>query len=151
MMVMQCPQAPGDAIAEFDVVMEVDTEGLTEEAYKVGEFAGNVTLLVEAQARKLLARFPGGCVLLLCKLTCMRMARMQEEGFMHSILVEEGRTVPVGTPVALMAELEESLSQLDGYKVPVGNIYEGGQAAVRSLSWQSYLKSDEGGGSRGCD
>ena len=30
--------------------MEVDTEGLTEDAYKVGEFAGTVTLLVEAQA-----------------------------------------------------------------------------------------------------
>ena len=31
--------------------MEVDTETLTEEAYKVDEFAGKVTLLVEAQVR----------------------------------------------------------------------------------------------------
>ena len=29
--------------------MEIDTESLTEEAYKVDEFAGKVTLLVEAQ------------------------------------------------------------------------------------------------------
>lgn len=29
--------------------MEIDTETLTEEAYKVDEFAGKVTLLVEAQ------------------------------------------------------------------------------------------------------
>ena len=29
--------------------MEVNTETLTEEAYKVDEFAGKVTLLVEAQ------------------------------------------------------------------------------------------------------
>ena len=29
--------------------MEVETETLTEEAYKVDEFAGKVTLLVEAQ------------------------------------------------------------------------------------------------------
>ena len=29
--------------------MEIETETLTEEAYKVDEFAGKVTLLVEAQ------------------------------------------------------------------------------------------------------
>ena len=29
--------------------MEIDTESLTEDAYKVDEFAGKVTLLVEAQ------------------------------------------------------------------------------------------------------
>ena len=29
--------------------MEIDTETLTEDAYKVDEFAGKVTLLVEAQ------------------------------------------------------------------------------------------------------
>ncbi len=31
--------------------MEIETETLTEEAYKVDKFAGKVTLLVEAQAR----------------------------------------------------------------------------------------------------
>ena len=31
--------------------MEIDTESLTEDAYKVDEFAGKVTLLVEAQVR----------------------------------------------------------------------------------------------------
>lgn len=44
-------QAPGDEVAEYDIVMEVDTEELTENAYKVGKFAGNVTLLVEAQVQ----------------------------------------------------------------------------------------------------
>ena len=38
-------------MAEFDVVLEVDTDSLTEEAYRVGDFSGTVTLLVEAQAR----------------------------------------------------------------------------------------------------
>ena len=76
----------------------------------------------------------------------------QEDGYLHSILVEEGKQVPVGTPIALMAEMEESLSELDGYKVPVSNIYaEGNSSAVRALSWQSYLKSDEGSSTRGCD
>ena len=38
-------------MAEFDVVLEVDTDSLTGEAYRVGDFSGTVTLLVEAQAR----------------------------------------------------------------------------------------------------
>ena len=72
---------------------------------------------------------------------------------MHSILVEEGKKVAVGTPVALMAELQESLPQLDKYKVPVSNIYKGSASGspVRTLIWQSYLKSDAGGSSCGCD
>lgn len=45
-------QGPGDEVAEYDIVMEVDTEELTESAYKVGKFAGSVTLLVEAQVQK---------------------------------------------------------------------------------------------------
>ena len=78
---------------------------------------------------------------------------MQEDGYLHSILVGEGKRVAVGTPVALMAELQESLPQLDRYKVPVSNIYDGSASGspVRALVWQSYLKSDAGGGSRGCD
>ena len=79
--------------------------------------------------------------------------RRQEDGYLHSILVGEGKKVAVGTPVALMAELQESLSQLDQYQVPVSNIYQDSESSspVRTLVWQSYLKSDEGGGSRGCD
>ena len=38
---------PGDEIATYDVIMEIDTDSLSEEAYKVGEFAGTVTMLVE--------------------------------------------------------------------------------------------------------
>ncbi len=51
-------QAPGDEVAEYDIVMEVDTEELTENAYKVGKFAGNVTLLVEAQVLALSSLHP---------------------------------------------------------------------------------------------
>lgn len=42
-------QGPGEEVEEYDVLMEIETESLTEEAYKVDEFAGKVTLLVEAQ------------------------------------------------------------------------------------------------------
>ena len=40
-------------MSTYDVLMEVETETLTEDAYKVDEFAGNVTLLVEAQVLSL--------------------------------------------------------------------------------------------------
>ena len=51
-------QKPGEQVEEFDVVLEVDTESLTEEAYRVGTFSGTVTLLVEAQV---LPRLPRAC------------------------------------------------------------------------------------------
>lgn len=38
---------PGDKIATYDVVLEVDTDNLSEDAYKVGDLAGTVTMLVE--------------------------------------------------------------------------------------------------------
>ena len=41
---------PGDEIATYDVIMEIDTDSLSEEAYKVGDFAGTVTMLVEVCA-----------------------------------------------------------------------------------------------------
>jgi hypothetical protein len=51
-------QAAGDEVAEYDLIMEVDTETLTDSAYKVGKFAGTVTLVVESQARAM-DGFPG--------------------------------------------------------------------------------------------
>lgn len=47
---------PGDAIATYDVVMEVNTDTLSEEAYKVGDFAGTVTMLVEVADSSLTER-----------------------------------------------------------------------------------------------
>ena len=38
---------PGDEVAIYDVIFEVSTDTLSEEAYKVGDFAGSVTMLVE--------------------------------------------------------------------------------------------------------
>lgn len=54
----------------------------------------------------------------------------------------------VGTPVALMAEREDQVSSVDGYKPP-DDVYKEG-SEVRTLTWQSYLKSDEGDDTKGC-
>lgn len=37
----------GDEISTYDVIFEVDTDNLSEEGYKIGDFAGTVTMLVE--------------------------------------------------------------------------------------------------------
>jgi pyruvate/2-oxoglutarate dehydrogenase complex dihydrolipoamide acyltransferase (E2) component len=66
----------------------------------------------------------------------------------HSILVPEGRNVPVGTPIAILADSQESLEQLGSYKPQVRNVYEE-DGQMRTLIWQSYLKSDKGD-SGGC-
>ena len=108
----------GDEVEMYDVVFEVATESLTEKAYKVGEFAGMTTMLVEAQ----------------------------DEGFLHEILVPEGRQVEVGTSVAVMAEFKEDLKALQDQEFEAAKPPDSG----RQLTWQSYLKSDKGREGRGC-
>lgn len=54
----------------------------------------------------------------------------------------------MGTPVALMAEQRESLPELDGFKPPEDVYAE--KEAVRTLIWQSFLKSDDGDPTKSC-
>ena len=74
---------------------------------------------------------------------------VQEDGYVHSILVPEGEKVAVGAPIALMTEYEEDLHTLDGYEPPTDDLYQEGRG-LRTLTWQSYLKDDKGGGGKGC-
>ena len=67
---------------------------------------------------------------------------VQEDGYMHSILVPQGQKVPVGTPIALMTEYEEDLRGLDDYKPPKADLYRA-KHRLRMLTWQSYLKGDK--------
>jgi len=108
---------PGDAIAMYEVLMEVETDELVEPVFKVGDFAGKVTLLVESQ----------------------------EEGYLAEVLVEQGpASIAVGTPLATFVEREESVQALKaagGYQCPTTNVYDDTQSNVPVLTWQSYLKS----------
>ena len=114
--------SPGKQVKLYDIVAEIDTETLTEEANKVGKFEGTTTMLLESQ----------------------------EDVFIQRILVKEGEQVKVGTPLAVVCEFEEDLDSLKDYKVPVDNLYGAGGSEVRMLTWQSYLKSDKGDESGGC-
>lgn len=107
----------GDAIQMYDIIMELETDDLVEEVFKVGDFAGTVTLLVESQ----------------------------EEGYLGEILVKESSSpIPVGTPVATFVENLESLDEMGksgGYLCPTTDVYDMSQPSVKVLPWQSFLKS----------
>lgn len=121
----------GEACQTYDILLELETESLVEEAYRLDDFAGTVTMLIESQ----------------------------EEACMAKILVPEGQEVAVGTPIAVMCEDEDqqqaAAAQADKI-TSIGNVYEEEQQqagqSVRTLVWQSYLKESqkEPGGSCGC-
>lgn len=116
-------KGPGDPIHIYDVFAEVQTDSLTEPENKVGKFEGTVTMLLESQ----------------------------EDVFLHRTLVPEGKEVKIGTPVAVVCEFEEDLPKLADWQAPVQDVYSEGGDQVRMLTWQSYLKSNKGHKSGGCD
>eukprot|EP00878_Enallax_costatus_P026642 GHUV01028597.1.p2 GENE.GHUV01028597.1~~GHUV01028597.1.p2 ORF type:complete len:136 (+),score=41.23 GHUV01028597.1:1071-1478(+) len=121
----------GDSVHMYDVLLELETETLVEEAYRLDDFAGSVTMLIESQ----------------------------EEACMAKILVPEGQEVPVGTPIAIMCEDDDQLNAAAAQAPKVASIKDTYEAdkqqagpSVRTLVWQSYLKESkkEPGSSCGC-
>jgi pyruvate/2-oxoglutarate dehydrogenase complex dihydrolipoamide acyltransferase (E2) component len=111
-------------------VLEVETETLVEEAYRLDDFAGKVTLLIEAN----------------------------EEAWLAKQLVPEGSELPVGKPIALLCEEQQQLQEAAAQAAAVDqvrSVYAHGAEkaqSVRTLVWQSYLKEShkEPGSSCGC-
>eukprot|EP00884_Botryococcus_braunii_P002453 jgi/Botrbrau1/12208/Bobra.0197s0003.1 len=112
---------PGDIISTYDVLFECQTTNLSEEAYRVGDFAGEVSMLVEAQ----------------------------DEGILARVLVAEGHEVAVHTPVAVMCEHTEDVAVLSDIDLS-SQESEQWLKSARSITWQAYLKHRSAGG-KGCD
>lgn len=103
-----------------------------EDAYRLGDFAGAVTLLVEGQEDATVAR----------------------------ILAPEGAALRVGVPIAVLAERSgddgdsdaaAAVKRAQAYKVPTDDVYSASAPKVRVLEWQSYLKaSKEDSGGKKC-
>jgi rhodanese-related sulfurtransferase len=125
-------KSPGDLVSIYDIIAEVTTDNLVEEAYKIDDFAGSVTLLLESQ----------------------------EEAYLAAVLVAEGQELQIGAPIAVLCENENDVSaaadaakQLEGL-----NVYD--EAAMQQqnhrglslqlLEWQSYLKESSKDGSSSC-
>lgn len=126
-------KAPGDSVSIYDIVAEVTTDNLVEEAYRLDDFAGSVTLLIESQ----------------------------EEARLAAVLVPEGQEVPIGTPIAVLCEDEDAAAAAaDAAQQVAGmNVYDEEQMQQKQrqgwqlLEWQSYLKEsskDSDGSSCGC-
>lgn len=118
-------KSPGDAVSIYEIIAEVTTDNLVDEAYKVDDFAGSVTLLLESQ----------------------------EEAYLAAVLVPEGQDVRIGTPVAVLCEDEEQvpavaaaaaqqLAGLDVYDEAAMQRQQQRQGGLKLqlLEWQSYLK-----------
>ncbi|KIY96201.1 hypothetical protein MNEG_11761 [Monoraphidium neglectum] len=127
-------KAEGKRVQQYDLLCEVDTQQLVEEAYRLGDFAGSVTLLIESQ----------------------------EDGVLARRLAPEGATLPVGAPIAVVWE-ESGGGGGDGdadagrlaaarrHTPPTKDVYDESQPSVRVLEWQSYLKeSSEDPGAKKC-
>lgn len=118
----------GEPLEQYELLFDLDTDSLTEDAYKVGDFEGTTTMQIE-------------CI---------------EEGFLAKILVPEGSDqVPVGTPIALMCEDEAEIKSVAEHKIgkDINQYAEGGnKPGYKFMTWQSYLrerKPDSKGG-EGC-
>lgn len=117
-------KAPGEAFLCYDIVAEVTTSTLVEEAHREGEFAGEVTLLLEAQ----------------------------EDGYLactfHS---DPSKTLPVGTLIGILCEEEAELPETmavatasDVKKLPKDLYDPEVQQKWRIWNgWQAYLKKGD--------
>ena len=65
----------------------------------------------------------------------------QDEGVLASILVREGVSVAVGTPLAVLCETELAAEQLRALLPGTSDVYDAAQVAVPVAVWLSYLKS----------
>lgn len=125
-------KTPGDLVSIYDIIAEVTTDSLVEEAYKVDDFAGSVTLLLESQ----------------------------EEAYLAAVLVPEGQEVQIGFPVAVLCEDDSGISaaadaaqQLKGlnvYDEAAMQQQEGRGLSLQLLEWQSYLKESGKDASSSC-
>lgn len=109
----------GDSIDMYDLLCEVSTDTLVTAEFKEGAFAGTVNLLIESQ----------------------------EYGILSRVLVQEGQTVKVGTPIAVVAEGPGSPAAVmaEGYACETSDVYDAEQPQVKVLTWQSYLAGPKEG------
>lgn len=106
-----CKQ-PGDQVATYDILLEVETSTLVEEQNKLGDMEGSVVMLVESQ----------------------------EDVYLQRILVGEGQDVRVGKPIAVACDFEDEQDSLSSYQPPTDDLLADSSMA-RTLVWQAYLKS----------
>ena len=125
-------KAEGEAYACYDIIAEISTSTLVEEAYREGKFKGEVTLLLEAQEDGYLARI-----------------------FQH----DPTQDMPVGTLVGVLCEEEDELPDAalmmrEMVSALPDDLYspEAQQNWRVWGGWQAYLKDggDDGGCSSGC-
>lgn len=130
----------GDQLEPYELLFELETESLTEEAYRVGDFAGQpVQPFADSVAMCLLENIfiwvcPTGKV-------AMQIESIEDAFLAKQLVVPSDEALPVGTPIALLCELQEDIEQVAKHQLPANlNEYSKSKHAYRFATWQSYLK-----------
>jgi len=105
-------QEPGTELVPYDLLMEITTDTLTEEAYKVGKFAGTVTMQIE-------------CV--------------DHGKFVKRLELGEKETLDlkVGTPLALLCEDEDVLNEIEN----IHSVQDPNPDTTIYMNWNAYIKA----------
>jgi hypothetical protein len=133
----------GDQVEPYDLLFELETESLTEEAYRMGDFEGarlfsSPLKLQYDVGLKHLDVFPlsqTGNVGM--QIECV------EDAFLAKQLVPpSSKSLPVGTPIGLLCEDEEDIQEVAQHQLPkdLNEYNKGDQKSYRFATWQSYLK-----------
>ena len=69
-----------------------------------------------------------------------------QDGFLARIIQDEGATLTVGEPIAVVCEEEEELQHWSGDKGADGLAGVPDEALERRFSWQAYVKPEDAEG-----
>eukprot|EP01026_Neomeris_dumetosa_P071887 TRINITY_DN7289_c1_g1_i4.p3 TRINITY_DN7289_c1_g1~~TRINITY_DN7289_c1_g1_i4.p3 ORF type:complete len:184 (-),score=25.37 TRINITY_DN7289_c1_g1_i4:323-874(-) len=111
----------GDLVKEHEILLEVKTSSLTQDAQKVGKFEGDVLMEIESA----------------------------EEAYLAKILVPAGsESLKVGTPIAVLCDSERMLKKAAQFDPPESlNVYDN-EMEMRMFTWQAFLKAPNERGMR---
>jgi len=107
-------QENGSELQPYDLLFEVATESLTEDANKIGKFAGLVTLQVECCDHATLVR--------------------------RLVPDDVSRPLPVGTPIALLVEDDSALPEAEAIADSAIGLEAYDTSDVLEMNWSAYLK-----------
>eukprot|EP01023_Acetabularia_acetabulum_P058740 TRINITY_DN697_c0_g1_i1.p1 TRINITY_DN697_c0_g1~~TRINITY_DN697_c0_g1_i1.p1 ORF type:complete len:194 (-),score=33.90 TRINITY_DN697_c0_g1_i1:720-1301(-) len=108
-------KSEGDLVKENELIVELETDSLTQDAEKIGKFEGKLTLEIEST----------------------------EEVYLAKILEHNGsKQLKVGVPIAVLCESATQVKKASEFDPPLLNVYDD-ETQIRTLSWQAYLKAED--------
>ena len=136
---------PGDQLEPYDLLFELETESLTEEAYRLGDFAGRLSAQQQrSDFSELLHVISSSAQTRCCCSTGkvgMQIECVEDAYFARQLVAPGAQSLPVGTPIGILCENEEDMPEVAKLQLPTSlNAYNSKDTPYRFATWQSYLK-----------